>query len=244
MKAIQNPGIFLLFAVAMLSLSSCKNDEQESIRGSGSVITETRDLPIHRDISIAIPADVYIYQSQEKEITLEAQANILDVIETRVHNSELGIQLKEGVELGDHEPITIYISSALFNNIRLSGKVNLYGETLIVTDVLDVKISGTGEVDIKVMANTVAASITGNGKMWFEGETISEVFTISGTGNIYSFDLLTEIADVSISGSGDMEINVEEFLKANISGNGNIYYRGYPSIDSQISGVGKLIHVD
>ena len=244
MKSIRNAGIFLLITAGILSLSSCESDEQKNIRGSGPVITETRDLPIHRDISIAIPADVYIYQSQEKEITLEAQANILDVIETQVQDSELGIRLKETVELGDHEPIIIYISSALFNNIRLSGKVNLYSETLIVTDVLDVKISGTGEVDIKVHANTVAASITGNGKMWFEGETISEIFTISGTGNIYAFDLLSKISDVSISGSGDMEINVEEHLSAYISGTGDIYYRGYPSIKSLITGTGKLIHVN
>lgn len=244
MKSLRKPGIFLLIAVGIISLSSCENDEQKPIRGTGRVLIETRDLPIHRDISIAIPANVYIYQSQDKEVTLEAQANILDVIETRVLDSELVIQLKEGVELGDHEPIIMYISSALFNTIRLSGKINLYGETLVVTDVLDVVVSGTGEVDIKVHANTVVASITGNGKIWFKGETNAEVFSISGTGNIYAFDLLTDMADVSISGSGDIEIDVEEFLSAFISGNGNIYYRGYPAIKSLISGTGKLIHVN
>ncbi len=244
MKAIRNSGIFLLIAAAILSLTSCERDKWDNIRGSGPVYTESYDLPIHRDISIAIPADVYIYQSLVKEVTIEAQANVLDVIESRVQDSELEIKLEKGVRLGSHEPIKIYISSAMFNNIRLSGTVNLYGETLVVTDVLDVNISGEGEVDLKIMANTVKGSISGNGIMWLEGTTITEIFTISGTGDIHAFNLLSETADVSISGSGNVEIDAAEYLDAYISGSGNIYYRGFPSIDSQISGSGRLIHVN
>ena len=244
MKSIRNFGIFLLIATAVFSFTSCESDKLDSIRGSGPVYAETRDLPIHRDISIAIPADVFIYQSQVKEVTIEAQANILEVIETHVQDSELEIKLKKRVELGTYEPIKVYISSAMFNTIHLSGTVNLYSETPIVTDVLDVSISGTGEVDILVTANMVKASISGNGKMWLDGKTISEVLTISGTGNIYAFGLLTESSDISISGTGNAEISVKDHLKADISGSGNIYYRGYPSIDSRIIGTGRLIHVD
>jgi hypothetical protein len=244
MKAIRNSGIFLLIASAMISLTSCERDGWDNIRGSGPVYTEIRDLPIHRDISIAIPADVYIYQSFVKEVSIEAQANVLDVIESRVRDSELEIKLEKGVNLGSHEPIKIYISSAMYNNIQLSGSVYLYGETPVVTDVLDVNISGEGEVDLKILANTVKASISGSGKMWLEGTTITEVFTISGSGDIHAFNLLSETADVSISGSGNAEIDAAEYLNAYISGSGNIYYRGFPAIDSQISGSGRLIHVN
>lgn len=132
----------------------------------------------------------------------------------------------------------------MFNSIRLSGSVNLYTETPIVTDLLELSLSGSGEADVHVVANTVRASISDSSNMWFRGTTITEEFTISGSGDINAFDLLSETCDINISGSGNAEVSVAEFLYARISGSGSIYYRGNPDIDSRISGSGRIIRVN
>lgn len=244
MKSIKNLRNLLPLLAVSLSLASCESDNWRNIRGTGPVISETRIVPNFRDLSVSIPADVYIYQGQEKDLTIEAQSDILDAIETYVSGSGLNIGLEEGAGLGSHEPIKIYISSAMYNTIRLSGSVNLFSETVIVTDDFDISISGSGNVDVAVDANTVRASISGSGKMWLEGVTITEEFTVSGSGDIYSFGLYSETSDISISGSGNTEVSVAEFLKARISGSGSIYYQGYPDVDSRISGSGNVIHVN
>lgn len=244
MKPNLNNRLLLPFAALALILASCERDGWKNIRGTGPVYSETRDVPIHRDVTVSIPADVYILQSQQKDLTIEAQANVLDAIDTYVSGSELKIKLMNGAGLGRHERIKIYISSALFNTIRLSGSVNLYSDNTIVTDVFDISISGSGETDVAVIANTVYASISGSGKMWFEGSAISQIFTISGSGDMYAFGMPCKTADINISGSGKTESTVEDFLKARISGSGNIYYKGYPVIDSHISGTGSVIHVN
>lgn len=243
MKTLNYLRLLPIFALALF-LTSCEGDGWNNIRGTGPVYSETRDVPTHRDISVAIPADVYIVQSPVRDLTIEAQANVLDAIETYVSGNELKIKLENGAGLGRHETIKIYISSAYYNSIRLSGSVNLYAETPIVTDVFDVSISGSGSVDAEVFANTVRASISGSGKMWFEGSAISQIFTISGSGDIYAFAMPCKTADINISGSGKTESTVGDFLKARISGSGNIYYKGYPVIDSRISGTGSVIHVN
>jgi hypothetical protein len=243
MKRLKNFSTLLPALAIALFMTSCESDSWHNIRGSGPVVSETRVVPIHRDIFISIPADVYIYQSQIKDLTIEAQSNVLDAIETYVSGNELKIKLENGAGLGRHEPIRIYISSAMYNNIRLSGSVNLYSETPIVTDDFDISISGSGNVDVAVVANTVRASISGSGKMWIEGTTLAEEFTISGSGDIYSFGLQSETSDVNISGSGKAEVSVDEFLKARISGSGSIYYKGYPTVDSRVSGSGNVVHV-
>lgn len=243
MKTIKSLLYLLPLLIVSMLFSSCERDNWHNIHGTGPVVSETRVVPIHRDISVSIPADVYVYQSPYRDLTIEAQSNILDAIETYVSGSELNIGLENGAGLGNHEPIKIYISSAMYNNIRLSGSVNLYAETPVVTDDLYVSISGSGIIDMEVLANSVSASISGSGKIWLVGETITENFTVSGSGDIHSFDLLSETADISISGSGNTEISVAEYLNARISGSGSIYYAGYPSVDSRISGSGNLIHV-
>lgn len=244
MKPIKNLRYWLPLMAVSFFLVSCERDNWHNIRGTGPVISETRVVPVHRDLSVSIPADVYIYQSQDRELTIDAQANILDAIETYVSGNELKIGLEDGAGLGRHEPIKIYISSALYNYIRLSGSVNLYSENTIVTDNFDISISGSGNVDVAVVANTIRANISGSGKMWIEGSTITEVFTVSGSGDIYSYNLFSETSDISISGSGNTEVNVADFLKARISGSGSVYYRGYPTVDSRVSGSGNVIHVN
>lgn len=244
MNRIHKSTLLLSVIALTMFMTSCEVDSWHNIRGSGPVVSETREVPIHRDIYVSVPAEVYIYQSPYQELTLEAQSNVLDAIETYVEDSELKIRLEDGAGLGSHETIRIYISSAMFNSIRLSGSVDLYSETSIVTDVLDVSISGSGKVDLAVVANEVRASISGSGNMWLEGSTINQELTISGSGNIYSFGLDSETADVSISGSGEAEVRVEEFMKARISGSGSVYYKGYPEIDGKVSGSGNIVNVN
>lgn len=244
MKRIHKSAMLLAVIFLSIFMTSCEVDSWHNIRGSGPVVSETREVPIHRDIYISVPAEVYIYQSPYQELTLEAQSNVLDAIETYVEGSELKIRLEDGAGLGSHETIRIYISSAMFNSIRLSGSVDLYSETSIVTDVLDVSISGSGKVDLAVVANEVRASISGSGNMWLEGSVINQELTISGSGDIYSFGLDSETADVNISGSGEAEVRVEEFMKARISGSGSVYYKGYPEIDGKVSGSGNIVNVN
>lgn len=243
MKTLNYLRLLPIFALALF-LTSCEGDGWNNIRGTGPVYSETRDVPTHRDISVAIPADVYIVQSPVRDLTIEAQANVLDAIETYVSGNELKIKLENGAGLGRHETIKIYISSAYYNSIRLSGSVNLYSETPVITEYFDVSLSGSGLVDAIVIAETVRASISGSGEIRLEGTTLMQEFTVSGSGNIFAFNLLSETADISLSGSGDAEVSVSEYLKASISGSANIYYRGFPDIDSRISGSGRVVHVN
>lgn len=241
MKTIRNIRLLIPVFAASLILASCEPDTWHNLKGHGPVVTETREVPIHRDVFISIPADVYIYQSPVRDLTIKAQANILEAIETNVSGNELKIKLGNGAGLGSHERIKIYISSAMYNTIRLSGSVNLYSETPVVTDDFEVNISGSGTVDVDVEANTVKALISGSGNMWITGSAIDEEFIVSGSGDIHSFGLQCETSDINISGSGSVEASVTDYLRAQISGSGKIYYSGSPSVDSYISGSGKVI---
>lgn len=243
MKAISRLPMLALM-LPLIVFTSCESDNWYMIRGSGPVMSESRIVPVHRNLNVSVPAEVHIYQSLVRDLTIEAQANVLDAIDTYVDGNELNIKLADGMSLGTHEPIVIYISSAMYNTIRLSGSVDLIAETPIVTDVFDVTVSGSGSVDAEVDANTVVASISGSARMWLQGNTLTQQYTVSGSGYIYSYDLYTETSDISISGSGRIEVNVAEYLKARISGSGDIYYAGYPTVNSQISGSGRLFHVE
>lgn len=236
-----NPKFYLPIVAAAMLFTSCEKEWIDVVRGTGPIVSEDRTTPSYNEISLNIPADVYIYQGENEGITIEAQDNVLDVIDTRVRSNELDIKFEDGVVVKRFEPIKIYITTQDLSEIRISGSGNVYNETPIVTDELSVKISGSGNVDLHgIDTPRMMARISGSGKVYLSGFCANQSLQISGSGDIYAFDLLSETADVSISGSGKTELTATDYLHAEISGSGNVYYKGHPDVESHISGSGGI----
>ena len=64
--------------------------------------------------------------------------------------------------------------------------------------------------------------------------------SISGSGNIDALDLASQVAEIRISGSGSIRVNVQQNLDVRISGSGSVKYRGQPQISQSISGSGSV----
>lgn len=234
-----------IVAIAALLFTSCERDYFDVVKGHGPIVSENRFTASYEEVALAIPADVYIVQGEDEGITIEAQDNVLDVIETEVRHGELKLKFEDGVIVKRFDPIKVYITTEDLSQITVSGSGNVYNDSPIVTNELRVRISGSGNVDLHDIDTPVMdAKISGSGKVYLEGITADLYLQISGSGDIYAFNLLTETADVTISGSGKTEVTVAHYLNAQISGSGDVYYRGHPDIDSRISGSGGLYHVD
>ena len=64
---------------------------------------------------------------------------------------------------------------------------------------------------------------------------------LMGTGSFKGFPIIVKDCRINIEGSGDCEVNVNEELDVRIKGSGNVYYKGIPSINTNITGSGTLI---
>lgn len=234
-----------ILALTLILFSSCERDFFDVVKGHGPIVSENRYTQSWDEVALMIPADVYIVQGEDEGITIEAQDNVLDVIETEVRHGELKLKFEDGVVVKRFDPIKVYVTTNDISQITVSGSGNVYNESPLVTNELRVRISGSGNVDLHdIDTPLMDARISGSGKVYLDGFTADLYLQISGSGDIYAFDLLTETAEVSISGSGRTEVTVADYLDAQISGSGSIYYRGHPDIDSRISGSGGLYHVN
>ena len=65
-----------------------------------------------------------------------------------------------------------------------------------------------------------------------------------GTGNFNGFPMTVKNCNVDISGTSNCEISVETSLDATIIGSGSVYYKGNPSINTNISGSGSVIQMN
>jgi carbon monoxide dehydrogenase subunit G len=184
-------------------------------------------------------ANLFIAQGPIQSLRIEAEDNILKIIRTKVNGRTLEIENKRCIK--NHKPINIYATMPDVKKLQIMGSGKIIGETKITTNKLDINISGSGKANLEVDAEKVRTRISGSGDMSFSGHTTDFEVTISGSGNIMARNLQTNNSSVTVSGSGDCIVSVQNELDVTISGSGRVEYYGDPlKMNSNISGSGKL----
>ncbi|MDR0448614.1 MAG: DUF2807 domain-containing protein, partial [Treponema sp.] len=80
----------------------------------------------------------------------------------------------------------------------------------------------------------------GSGKIDINGNSNDMNMKVSGYGVFNGREFETQKSDVTITGSGKLNLWVLEYLKVNNSGVGRIKYRGDPKIEFKNSGLGRI----
>jgi len=250
-------GSMLMALTAALFLAGCY-EPWHKIEGNNDVTTETRAVPSFNRVFNEGQFDVYIIQASYYEVILECESNLLPYIRTRVDGNNLYVETKDNLQ--PNYPIKVYVYTSDIEEVNLSGSGLIYTDS-IYADNLDVRLSGSGDIDMLVRANDVnveisgsgdsfmdveadqvKGKISGSGEMEFVGFADRADFNISGSGSVHAYDQPVDDCYATISGSGSMYVSVNNLLDVNISGSGNVYYLGNPIINSTISGSGSIIH--
>jgi hypothetical protein len=209
------------------------------VHGSGRVISQDREVSDFNSVSIDGSANLYVTQGSEQSLRIEAEDNLLPIIKSKLEGRKLVIENKRCMR--NTRPVNIYVTMQDIHGIDIYGSSKIIGETKISTDELNINISGSGKANLDIEANRINTRISGSGDMAFSGKATDFDVKVSGSGNISARNLLTDNADISVSGSGDCIISVKEQLDVTISGSGSVKYYGKPGrVSSNISGSGKL----
>ena len=243
MKQLQ----WMLFAsVITLTASSCFvniNDEDgffgSCIDGAGPIVTRELTVAPFEGIELPISGDVFLTQGPEQKVIVEGKDNIIDEIELDVQNGIWKIEFNRCVR--DIDLLRVFITVPDLTRIRVSGSGDVVSENTFVIQDLEIDIPGSGNVDLSLDADDLDIDIPGSGRLTLEGLADETKYRISGSGDVHAFNLECRVADISVPGSGDLEVFVTELLKVCISGSGDVFYRGDPALDISISGSGDVI---
>jgi len=214
-------------------------------RGSGNVVTETRDVQDFRAIEVDYPAQVFIKQGATESLELEAEDNLLPGLKTQVKDGVLEIFYKSenGKHVNPTKTVRITIVVKDLSEAQLTSAGELTIEKL-KTNSLDVSLSGAGNLKLAdIVVKALSVSLSGAGSMTASGTADDLDMNISGFGDFKGKDLHTKKANVDISGAGSATVWVDDDLSAEISGAGSISYYGSASVTRQISGVGGVNHL-
>ncbi len=223
--------VFLLAACDQLAIGT---------RGSGEVTTEERVVSGFDKIHLNGSGEATIIQGDSESLVIEAEDNILPLLESEVVAGTLNLGPKDNKLVNPTKPIKYTITMSEVNGISStgSGKINA---AVIDSGVLSIGLSGSGAVNIKSLdANTLDLNLTGSGIVGISGQVTDQIIKITGSGEYDAAELDSRISDVQISGSGQTVLRVEDVLTVEITGSGHASYYGDPLVSSAITGSGKL----
>ena len=221
-------------------LFSCHKREYWGVRGKGETVTQTRDIAGFSANRLSCSADVIYTQDSIYSVKVSGQANILDVLTTSVNEGELKVDFERDV--WDSKNVRVELRGPRMYSMVISGSGNINSPAVMITEDLDLKVSGSGNISLLGLeSGNVAATVSGSGNIEIAGGTSqTSSYVISGSGNISAEFFECRSNTTKVSGSGNVRVYATETLDVTISGSGDVRYRGTPSIDVSVTGSGAL----
>ncbi len=231
---------FPLLLIAMIFVSqSCFHPYR--IEGNCNVVTVNRSIGEFTGVDSHGSLDVRLINDSVCFVEIEGESNLIPYVDTDISNGILQIEVQGWRNLDPNYPLIIYVHAPSINHVELSGSGSIVSDSLSASH-MDIRLSGSGDIHLKLQASSVDAKISGSGDINLEGAAALADFRISGSGDIYAYSFPVNECIADISGSGSMYVNVSSLLDVVISGSGNVHYYGNPAVNVHVFGSGQVIH--
>ncbi len=214
------------------------------VTGSGTITQETRPLADWSAVALACPGTLELAIGENQGISIEAEENILPLIETIVSGDRLTIRFRPELRtIRPTKPIQFRATTPAIDTLAVSGTGDIRAPR-IERETLTLDVSGSGNIHVESVGVTrVETRISGSGGVTIHGDTVKQEVRISGSGSLDARTLTSREADISISGSGTAMLHVEETMNGRITGSGSIVYGGHPATSIRTTGSGRAVQM-
>ena len=179
------------------------------------LLTEQRNVTNFTKIKTFGSNNVLVTQGAAFSVEVKGYGNLLPYFETTVNGGVLELKYKNNTRIRN-DNIEVHITMPLLTGLWSYGSGDILCAGNFAGNIsFEVNIHGSGDISIE------------------KGDTQKFTGATTGSGSLKAFGFEADNADMTITGSGNQEISVNTRLDGNITGSGNIYYKGTP----------RLIHI-
>lgn len=233
--------LIVLLALISISIASAQNWDKEKVKGNGVQTTITRTTESYDKILTEGSFNVELVSGKEGTITIKGDENIIIHIVTEVIGNELKVYFEKNRSYNYKQDITITIPFEEISEISFAGSGNMVTKNAINATDFEAKMAGSGDCTLEINAKNIVAKMAGSGNLKLSGTVENLEAKTAGSGDLNCNKLVSQNANVTVAGSGSLEVNCTNNLIAKVAGSGNIQYKGNPKIiDSKVAGSGDI----
>jgi len=240
MKKTYLLSILFIALLAVAILPSCRF---KCTKGSGNHVTEQRKVGNFSRINISGGFQVHLKQDSSNTVSITADDNLLKYVHLEADGDELHIYYKRNLCASGEMVLNIGVRN--LESLKGSGSVAFISDGKINTKDLNIKLSGSGRVDMDLTAANVFTEANGACEINLKGQATMHKVEMNGNGNIHAFDFVVGKYDIHTAGASDCEINVLNELDVHSTGASDVKYKGNPAtVNSSKLGAGTVTHVN
>lgn len=226
---------FLSLALLLIFITSC----EETIQGNGEVKRETRESAPFESIDVSGGYEVFIKPANYSSLTIEADENLLEHIETYVKSGVLHISSKKN--FSRYQKLAIYITAKDLKRIEASGASEISSQGTLQGKDMKLDFSGAVEARLEINAERLEGDFSGACEVKLRGNANRADFETSGAVEIDAEKFRTKTCRLDMSGAGQAVVFATEELNVKVSGAAQVRYKGNPgSVKQDISGAASI----
>lgn len=239
MKTAIKSGLIIVTVFFISSFFLTSSCDALGEKGNGKVSRQERKVDSFNALEVGGGFDVFLTQGTPQSVIIEADENLMDVIETEVQGNTLKISNNRSIK--NAKSLKIFITVPEITSLELSGAVDLQTQNKLTGSTIEISISGASDSKVELAVQHLVLGSSGGSKIQLIGSASNVKMDVSGAVDVHAFDLLTDKFDLDMSGAGEAEINVKNELIADISGAASVRYRGDPPrVMEDVSGAGSV----
>jgi hypothetical protein len=227
---------YIPFIAIILFATACNQ-----IKGSGRIITETRNVSPFTAVKVSNSINVDVQQGTEASVVVEGDDNVIRYVQTKVENGKLKISFEGGHNFRNAN-INVHVTSPALNGFEASSSADITGNGQITSaNKIEVDASSSASIHLKLDAPSVNVSASSSADITIEGRSKEVISKASSSADIDLYGLLAETASAEASSSGTINVFASLKLNATANSSGDISYTGgVKNINKSVSSSGSV----
>lgn len=215
-----------ILGILMLSCNFSMNFG-EGVDGNRNVVTEDRTISSNfKSIKVSQGLDLYITQSNEVSLSVEADENLHDLIMTEVENGVLKVYTSENIRRAASKKITLNITD--ISAIKATSGSDVYSTNTIETDDLELNTTSGADMELNVKTQTLNCHSTSGSDIKVSGTTNILIAEATSGSDIKASNLEAKTSKVKATSGADISVNTSKELTARATSGGDVRYSGNP----------------
>lgn len=226
--------------VIAILLTSCNFDINfgEGVRGNGEVVEDSREITEKFTmVSASEGIDVYVSQSDEFQINIEADENVMDLIGTEIKNGKLRIHAIKSIGRATKK---VYVFLPEITSLSSSSGADLLAKTPIKSNKIKLNSSSGADMQVEVIATEVIADCSSGADIKLSGEANVLHADASSGSDIKARNFIAKICHADASSGADISVQVSESLTAEATSGADITYSGNATVTKNKSASGSV----
>ena len=214
----------IVIALVALLFGSCNGNFNLGIQGNGKVKSEIRNITEKfTKVEANEGLNVTVEQSNITEIIVEADENLLKLIETKIENGVLILSTKK--QIGNYQKLDVRIKMPIIEALTCESGSSLKTVNTLKGNKIQLESSSGSDLNANVSYDLVEASSSSGSDLNVEGIAL-KLETSSDSGSDLNAEKLTANEVIASADSGsETKVNPRVSLKADANSGGSILYK-------------------